>query len=58
MSPHTFRHSFASHLVHSGANLRAVQEMMGHSSITSTQIYTHLNKTELKKVYDKFHPGI
>ena len=58
VSPHTFRHSFASHLVHSGANLRAVQEMMGHSSITSTQIYTHLNKTELKKVYDKFHPGI
>ncbi len=56
IGPHTFRHSFATHLVEGGANLRAVQEMLGHSSITTTEIYTHLDRTYLRKTIDEFHP--
>lgn len=56
ISPHTFRHSFASHLVEGGADLRAVQEMLGHESITTTEIYTHLNKDYLRKTIMDFHP--
>ena len=56
ISPHTFRHSFATHLIEGGADLRAVQEMLGHESITTKEIYTHLNKNYLKEVVNKFHP--
>jgi integrase/recombinase XerD len=56
VSPHTFRHSFATHMVNRGANLRVVQEMLGHESITTTEIYTHLNDTKLRETVQKFHP--
>ena len=56
ISPHTFRHSFATHLVEGGANLRAVQEMLGHSSITTTEIYTHLDRDFLRETILLFHP--
>lgn len=56
VSPHTFRHSFATHLVRHGADLRAVQEMLGHESITTTEIYTHLNQQQLRDTIMKFHP--
>ena len=56
ISPHTFRHSFASHLVDGGADLRAVQEMLGHESIITTEIYTHLDREYLRDAIIRFHP--
>lgn len=57
VSPHTFRHSFATHLVEGGADLRAVQDMLGHESITTTEIYTHLDRSYLRDTLVRFHPG-
>jgi integrase/recombinase XerD len=56
VSPHTFRHSFATHLIEGGASLRAVQEMLGHESITTTEIYTHLDRDYLRQIITEFHP--
>ena len=56
ISPHTFRHSFATHLLKNGADLRAIQQMLGHESITTTEVYVHLDTSYLKEVIEKYHP--
>ncbi len=58
ISPHSFRHSFATHLVEGGADLKAVQDMLGHESITTTEIYTHMNAEYLKETIQLFHPRV